>query len=102
MLHKFPITSYLYNIIMLNKKIYAIQPYQVGQKERQSIAMVIPAGIVKEFHIDKNTILILRPYQNGKLTIDTIRESEKFDQKDMIPVDKSFQASDQQVSGEIH
>jgi hypothetical protein len=82
---------------MLNKTIYAIQPYQVGQKERRSIAMVIPAGIVKEFHIDKNSILILRPYQDGKLTIETIRGSELFDQKDMIPVDKSFQASDQQV-----
>jgi hypothetical protein len=86
---------------MLSKTIYAIQPYQVGQKERQSIAMIIPSGIVKEFHIDKNTVLILRPHQNGTLTIETIRGTEQFDQKSKIPVDKSFQASGQQVSGEI-
>jgi hypothetical protein len=87
---------------MSYKKIYAIQPYRIGQKERQSTAIIIPAGIVKEFHIDKDTILILRPYQNGILTIKTIRESEQFSQKVMIPVEKSFQAASQQVSGEIH
>jgi hypothetical protein len=87
---------------MLNKEIFVIQPYKVGQKERPSTAMIIPAGIVKEFHIDKNTILILRPHQNGTLTIETIRGSEQFDQKNIIPVEKSFQASGQQVLGEIH
>ncbi|HET9807172.1 MAG TPA: hypothetical protein VFP49_09710 [Nitrososphaeraceae archaeon] len=88
---------------MSYKKIYAIQPYRIGQKERQSTAIIIPASIVKEFHIDKNTILILRPYRNGKLTIETIRgEIEQFDQKDMIPVEKSIAASTQQVSTSIN
>ena len=86
---------------MLDKEIYVIRPYKVGQKERPSTAMIIPSGIVKEFHIDKNTVLILRPHQNGTLTIETIRGSEQFYQKSMIPVEKSFQASGQQVSGEI-
>ena len=63
------------------REIYAIHPFDFGKKERASKAMIIPAGIVKEFHIDKNTILILRPYQNGKLNIEMIRGSEQFDQK---------------------
>lgn len=87
---------------MSYKKIYAIQAYDVGQKGRTSKAMIIPAGIVKEFHIDKDTILILRPYQNRKLTIETIKGNEHFDQEETIPVDKGFQASGQQISGEIH
>ena len=87
---------------MLYKKIYAIQPYEVGQKERKSTAMIIPSGIVKEFNIDKNTVLILRPHQNGTLTIETIRGSEQFDQKSMIPVEKSIAASNQQASTSIN
>jgi hypothetical protein len=83
------------------REIYAIHPFDFGKKERASKAMIIPAGIVKEFHIDKNTVLILRPHQNGTFTIETIKGSERFDQKNMIPVDKSFQASGQQVSAEI-
>ena len=59
--------------------------------------MIIPAGIVKEFNIDKNTILILRPYQNGKLTIETITNKEEIDQKEKIPPDKSFKAYGQQI-----
>ena len=83
------------------REIYAIHPFDVGKKGRTSKAMIIPAGIVKEFHIDKDTILILRPYQNKKLTIETIKGSERLNQENMVPVDKSFQASGQQVSGEI-
>ena len=87
---------------MLYKKVYAVQPYQVGQKERKSTAVIIPAGIVKEFNIDKNTILILKPYQNGKLTIETIKGSEQFDQKSMMPVEKSIAASNQQEPTSIN
>jgi antitoxin component of MazEF toxin-antitoxin module len=86
---------------MSYKKIYAIQPYEVGQKGRTSKAMIIPAGIVKELHIDKNTILILRSYQNGILTIETIKGSEQLDQKSLIPVEKSIAASTQQESTSI-
>lgn len=84
------------------KNVYVIQPYHVGQKDRKSTAVIIPADIVKEFNINKNTILILRRDKNRTITIETITESEKIDQKDMISVDKSFQASGQQVSGEIY
>jgi len=82
---------------MLYKTIYAIQPYHVGQKGRTSTAMIIPSPIVKEFNINKNTILILRTYQNGKLMIETMRGREQLEKKDMLPVDKGFQASGQQV-----
>ena len=84
------------------KDVYIVQPYKVGSGTGKSLAIVVPAELVKEYKIDISTILALSP-DNGrqKITIETInRFSHKFEK--MIPTGESFQASAQQVSsGEV-
>lgn len=45
---------------MLNKSIYAIQPYEVGHKDRKSLAIIIPARIAKEYNINSSTIFTIQ------------------------------------------
>jgi hypothetical protein len=40
------------------KEIYAIQPYLVGS--RKSLALVIPAKVVREYNINPSTVFTLR------------------------------------------
>ncbi|MFI5405335.1 MAG: hypothetical protein ACHQ1D_02350 [Nitrososphaerales archaeon] len=55
------------------KNIYALQPYQVGSKNAKSLAIVIPAKVVKKFHIDTSTIFTLEGDDNTKkVTLQTI------------------------------
>ena len=55
------------------KNIYALQPYQVGSKNAKSLAIVIPAKIVRKFHIDTSTIFTLEGDDNTKkITLQTI------------------------------
>jgi antitoxin component of MazEF toxin-antitoxin module len=85
-------------MINTEKRIFAIQPYKVGSKIGNSLAVVIPSKIVKEQHIDTSTILLARCDSNEKIVLEKIALlNEK-----MIPADKSFHASTQQVSGEVH
>jgi hypothetical protein len=42
------------------KNIYIIQPYEVGTKKAKSLAMVIPATVVKKKHISTSTAFALR------------------------------------------
>jgi hypothetical protein len=40
---------------MVIKSVYFVQPYQVGTKTRRSLALIIPAGIVRRYGIDIST-----------------------------------------------
>lgn len=42
------------------KSQYALQPYQVGSKDRKSLAVIIPAKVAKQYNIDKSTIFTLQ------------------------------------------
>lgn len=42
------------------KNVYAIQPYQLVSKNAKSLALVIPAPIVKKYKIDTSTIFALK------------------------------------------
>jgi antitoxin component of MazEF toxin-antitoxin module len=42
------------------KNIYIIQPYEVGTKKAKSLAMVIPATVVKKKHLSTSTAFALR------------------------------------------
>jgi hypothetical protein len=42
------------------KSLYALQPYQVGSKDRKSLAVIIPAKVAKQYHIDKSTVFTLQ------------------------------------------
>ena len=43
------------------RNLYVIQPYVVGSKNSRSLALVIPASIVKEYQIDTSTVFALKP-----------------------------------------
>ena len=45
---------------MLRKVVYATQPYLVGSKNRKSLAIIIPARIAKDYHINISTIFAVR------------------------------------------
>jgi hypothetical protein len=82
----------------MNKSTFVIQPYRVGSKMGRSLAVVIPSKIVKEQQIDTSTIFVARSDCNEKIILEKIALlNEK-----AIPAAKSFQASIQQVSGEVH
>ena len=51
------------------KSIYAIQPYEVGSKKGKSMAIVLPAQLVKQNRINTSTILALQTQSNSKTII---------------------------------
>jgi antitoxin component of MazEF toxin-antitoxin module len=82
------------------KNLYVVQPYRVGAVTGKSLAMIIPSEVAKEYKIDEFTILILCvDAKKEKIIMQAIVRTEIFDKKEkMIPADKSFEASNQQVS----
>lgn len=77
------------------KQVYLLQPYHVGSKKAKSIAVVIPAEVVKVYEINTSTILTLRTDVKAKrITLQTIKEG----QEEMIPAEQGRQTSIMQVS----
>jgi hypothetical protein len=55
------------------KSVYALQPYQVGSKNRKSLAIVIPAQVAKKFDIDTSTIFTLKGDESTRtVTLTTV------------------------------
>lgn len=46
--------------IMVEKNVYLIQPYHVGNKDRKSLAMILPAHLTKQLGLSPSTIIIAR------------------------------------------
>jgi hypothetical protein len=44
---------------MYDRDVYVIQPYRVGTKDRKSLAIVIPAQVVKEYSFNTSTVFAL-------------------------------------------
>jgi hypothetical protein len=44
---------------MLSKSTYVTQPYNVGNKERKSLAIIIPAKVAREYNISSSTIFAI-------------------------------------------
>jgi hypothetical protein len=42
------------------KSVYILQPYEVGSKKAKSLAMIIPAKVVKKYNISTSTAFALR------------------------------------------
>ena len=82
---------------MTNKKLFSTSPYRVGASTSNSLALVIPAQIVKDQKIDTSTIFIVKPEEKR-----IILEKVNFSEEKLIPAEESFEASGQQVSGEVH
>jgi hypothetical protein len=51
------------------KAIHILQPYHVGSRRGRSLAIIIPAEIVREYCIDTSTVFALRINANEKKVI---------------------------------
>jgi antitoxin component of MazEF toxin-antitoxin module len=63
------------NVVMFlvsRKNIYVVQPYQVGNKDRKSLAIIIPAQIAKEYNFDTSTIFALKVDNMRRLTLQNV------------------------------
>ena len=80
------------------KDVYIVQPYRVGSATGKSLAIIVPAELVKEYRIGISTILALSPdNRREKITIQTITRIADRSEK-MISTGESFEASTQQIS----
>jgi antitoxin component of MazEF toxin-antitoxin module len=79
------------------KSTYIVQPYRVGSKQGESLALVIPARLRREADITNSTILMIKIDEHTKrITVQKIDEIiEKFE--NMIPAVKSLETTKQQV-----
>jgi hypothetical protein len=48
------------------KSTYAIQPYQVGRRDRKSLAIIIPAKIAKEYEVNTSTVFVIHTDKHRK------------------------------------
>lgn len=82
-------------LIFINMKtIYAIQPYEVGTKYRKSLAIVIPARIVKECKFSTSTVFAIQlDKERHTILLQTVRTSFE-------NTEQTFEASKQQTSVE--
>lgn len=84
-------------VFMLSKYIYAVQPYQVGSRERKSLALIIPARITKECSINPSTIFSIQVDPSKKIiTLQMITPQHD----DVTPAGQRLRPTIQQVSGE--
>ena len=85
---------------MLSKTTYVSQPYQVGHKDRKSLAFIIPAKIVKKYNIDPSTIFAVRADQQTNSIMLQIVDPQPSYKKDIVtttPTGESLEDSSQQV-----
>jgi hypothetical protein len=76
------------------KTTYAVQPYEVGQKDRKSLALVIPARLARECDIDPSTIFAIRKdIDNKRLILEMVKN---YDEEKTVSA-KSFRASRRQT-----
>ena len=64
------------------KSLHVIQPYWVGSKDRKSLAMIIPAQVVKDQNLDTSTILAMRVSNNANIILKVDTKSK--DKEDMF------------------
>lgn len=87
---------------MIQRNQYVIQPYNVGPKERKSLVMRIPASVAKEYQIDRNTIFILKPENDGRLILHRVVNQRIQEQtENRMSADKSSEGSSQQTSRQV-
>jgi antitoxin component of MazEF toxin-antitoxin module len=83
------------------KSLYVLQPYHVGSKYAKSLALVIPAEVVKEYNLNISTVFALRVEQEAQKITLQIFNNEIHEQISVTPTGGSLQASDQQASTSI-
>jgi hypothetical protein len=53
-------------MFMLSKRTYVVQPYQVGSKDKKSLALIIPAKVTRECGINTSTIFAVQVNELSK------------------------------------
>ena len=83
------------------KSIYVVQPYRVGSKQGESLALIIPAQLRKEADITNSTILMLKIDKSTKrITVQKVNELiENYDKA--VPAVKGSASSKQQVLSNV-
>jgi hypothetical protein len=57
---------------MAIRHTHVVQPYWVGTKDRKSLAIIIPAQIVKEQNLNTSTILAMRVADRAEIMLKVI------------------------------
>ena len=83
------------------KSVHLVQPYRVGSKQGESLAIIIPSQLRKQADITSSTIFMLKfDEKNQKITLNKIDELlEKYE--NTIPAAESLAATKQQVSSVV-
>jgi hypothetical protein len=90
-------------MLFMAKNVYVVQPYEVGTKERKSLAIIIPAKITRAHHINTSTIFALGvDEKTTRITLREVYTKDEDEEKKMAPAYESFQASSKQVSTRGH
>lgn len=66
---------------MSEKSVFALQAFATGggQKSHKSLALIIPAAVVREFNLSTETILALRiDRESKKMTMEVMKEQPEF------------------------
>jgi heterodisulfide reductase subunit A-like polyferredoxin len=59
---------------MVQRSIEFVQPYQVGQKNKKSLAVIIPAKIARQCNITPETLFSVRANMSTKaVTLQTVK-----------------------------
>ncbi len=81
-------------------KIYAVQPYEVGPKNRKkSLVVGIPSKIAQECNITTSTVFAIQLGDQKKSI--TLRMLDPSHENEIVPVAASFQANSNEVSEEV-
>lgn len=70
------------------KSLYALQPYHVGSRDRKSLAVIIPAKVVKQCHVDPSTIFTLKVDDDKQLMILQIMSTKQSQSSSTMEVSK--------------
>jgi hypothetical protein len=79
------------------RDIHIIQPYWVGTKDRKSLAMIIPAQIVKGQNLNTSTILAMRVSNNANIILKVIDTRPKDKEGMVTAAGDSLDPSGQQM-----
>jgi hypothetical protein len=65
--NRYVLNKIFYTIYTLQKTVFALQMFETGgQRNHRSLALIIPAAVVREFGLSPETILALRVDQVSK------------------------------------
>jgi hypothetical protein len=75
----------MHMLFMVSKAVYATQPYLVGSKDRKSLAIIIPARIAKDYHVDTSTIFAVRAEKRtNRIIMYTVHGQSKDNMTDVM------------------